>query len=124
MPRLYKELYRIQRKLENHYTDMQDIEFTIEDGRLWMLQTRVGKRNGQAAIRMAVEMANQKLITKDTAIIRVKPEQLDELLHPSVAPVAEKKAVELAKGLPAGPGGALGRVSPLPTTQRPGQEGR
>jgi pyruvate,orthophosphate dikinase len=110
MPRLYKELYGIQRKLENHYTDMQDIEFTIEDGRLWMLQTRVGKRNGQAAIRMAVEMANQKLITKDTAIIRVKPEQLDELLHPSVAPVAEKKAVELAKGLPAGPGGALGRV--------------
>ncbi|MBA4373524.1 MAG: pyruvate, phosphate dikinase [Thermodesulfovibrio sp.] len=110
MPKLYKELYAIQRKLEKHYSDMQDIEFTIEDGHLWMLQTRVGKRNGQAAIRMAVEMAGEKLITKETAILRVKPEQLDELLHPSVAPVAEKKAVELGKGLPAGPGGAVGRI--------------
>lgn len=110
MPKLYKELYAIQRRLEKHYTDMQDIEFTIEDGRLWMLQTRVGKRNGQAAIRMAVEMANEKQISKETAIMRVKPEQLDELLHPSVAPVAEKKATELAKGLPAGPGGAIGRI--------------
>ncbi|MGC2063988.1 MAG: pyruvate, phosphate dikinase [Thermodesulfovibrionales bacterium] len=110
MPKLYKELYAIQKRLEKHYTDMQDIEFTIEDGRLWMLQTRVGKRNGQAAIRMAVEMAVEKLISKETAVLRVKPEQLDELLHPSVAPVAEKKAVELAKGLPAGPGGAVGRI--------------
>ncbi len=110
MPKLYKELYAIQRKLEKHYSDMQDIEFTIEDGRLWMLQTRVGKRNGQAAIRMAVEMAGEKLISKETAVLRVKPEQLDELLHPSVAPVAEKKALELAKGLPAGPGGAVGRI--------------
>ncbi|MBI5075403.1 MAG: pyruvate, phosphate dikinase [Nitrospirae bacterium] len=110
MPKLYKELYGIQRKLEKHYSDMQDIEFTIEDGRLWMLQTRIGKRNGQAAIRMAVEMANEKQISKETAIMRVKPEQLDELLHPSVAPVAEKKATELAKGLPAGPGGAIGRI--------------
>ena len=110
MPKLYKELYAIQRKLEKHYSDMQDIEFTIEDGRLWMLQTRIGKRNGQAAIRMAVEMANEKQISKETAIMRVKAEQLDELLHPSVAPVAEKKAVELAKGLPAGPGGAIGRI--------------
>ena len=110
MPKLYKELFAIQKKLEKHYRDMQDIEFTIEDGRLWMLQTRIGKRNGQAAIRMAVEMANEKLITKDVALIRVKPEQLDELLHPSVDPAAEKNAVELAKGLPAGPGGALGKV--------------
>lgn len=110
MPKLYKELYAIQKRLERHYTDMQDIEFTIEEGRLWMLQTRVGKRNGQAAIRMAVEMAGEKLIGKETAVLRVKPEQLDELLHPSVAPVAEKKAVELAKGLPAGPGGAVGRI--------------
>jgi pyruvate,orthophosphate dikinase len=89
---------------------MQDIEFTIEDGRLWMLQTRIGKRNGQAAIRMAVEMAKSKLISKETAVLRVRPEQLDELLHPSVDPGAEKKAVELAKGLPAGPGGAIGRA--------------
>ncbi len=110
MPKLYKELFAIQKKLERHYTDMQDIEFTIEDGRLWMLQTRVGKRNGQAAIRMAVEMARQKLITKATAVLRVKPDQLDELLHPSVDPSAEKKAVQIAKGLPAGPGGAEGKI--------------
>jgi pyruvate,orthophosphate dikinase len=110
MPKLYKQLFGIQKKLEKHYQDMQDIEFTIEEGRLWMLQTRVGKRNGQAAIRMAVEMAKSKLITKQTAVLRVKPDQIDELLHPSVAPVAEKQAVELGKGLPAGPGGAIGRV--------------
>lgn len=110
MPKVYKQLVDIRNKLERHYKDMQDIEFTIEDGRLWMLQTRVGKRNPQAAIRMAVEMAKQRLISKETAILRIKPEQLDILLHPSVAPVAEKKAVLLAKGLPAGPGGATGRV--------------
>lgn len=110
MPNLYKQLFAIEKKLEKHYQDMQDIEFTIEDGRLWMLQTRVGKRNGQAAIRMAVDMAKSKLITKETALLRVKPEQIDELLHPSVDPVAEKSAVELAKGLPAGPGGAMGKV--------------
>jgi len=110
MPRVYKQLVAIRNKLERHYRDMQDIEFTIEDGRLWMLQTRVGKRNPQAAIRMAVEMAKQRLISKETAILRIRPEQLDILLHPSVAPVAEKKAVVLAKGLPAGPGGATGRI--------------
>lgn len=110
MPKLYKELLGIEKKLERHYKDMQDIEFTIEDGKLWMLQTRVGKRNGQAAIRMAVEMAQEKLISKETAILRVKPDQIDELLHPSVDPVAEKKAGELAKGLPAGPGGATGKI--------------
>ncbi|MEW6117245.1 MAG: pyruvate, phosphate dikinase [Nitrospirota bacterium] len=111
MPKLYKELFTIQKKLERHYKDMQDIEFTIEDGRLWMLQTRVGKRNGQAAIRMAVEMAKERLIDKQTAILRVKPDQLDELLHPSVDPAAEKKATEVAKGLPAGPGGAVGKIT-------------
>jgi pyruvate,orthophosphate dikinase len=110
MPKLYKQLFTFQKKLEKHYKDMQDIEFTIEDGRLWMLQTRVGKRNGQAAIRMAVEMAKSKLITKDVALLRVKPEQIDELLHPSVDPGEEKKAVELAKGLPAGPGSAFGKI--------------
>ena len=110
MPKVYKQLFTIQTRLEKHYRDMQDIEFTIEDGRLWMLQTRVGKRNGQAAIRMAVEMAKSRLISKETALMRVKPEQIDELLHPSVDPLAEKKAVELAKGLPAGPGGAVGQV--------------
>jgi pyruvate,orthophosphate dikinase len=110
MPKLYRELHKYERALENHYTDMQDIEFTIEDGKLWMLQTRVGKRNGQAAIRMAVEMAKENLISRETAILRVKPDQIDELLHPSVDPAAEKKAVKLAKGLPAGPGGAKGRI--------------
>jgi pyruvate,orthophosphate dikinase len=110
MPKLYKELHRYEKDLENHYTDMQDIEFTIEDGKLWMLQTRIGKRNGQAAIRMAVEMAKQKLISKETALLRVRPDQIDELLHPSVDAAAEKKAGVLAKGLPAGPGGAKGRV--------------
>ena len=110
MPKIYKQLFAFQKKLEKHYKDMQDIEFTIEDGRLWMLQTRVGKRNGQAAIRMAVEMAKSKLITKETALLRVKPDQIDELLHPSVDPSDEKKAVELAKGLPAGPGSAFGKV--------------
>src|SRR3989338_1222818 len=110
MPKLYKELFTIEKNLEKHYRDMQDIEFTIEDGKLWMLQTRVGKRNGQAAIRMAVEMAKQKLIAKEIAISRVKPEHIDELLHPSVDPDEEKKAVEFAKGLPAGPGGATGKV--------------
>lgn len=110
MPQLYKQLFAIQKKLEKHYRDMQDIEFTIEDGRLWMLQTRVGKRNPHAAIRMAVEMVKQKLISKEEAILRIKPDQLDVLLHPSVAPVAEKKAVFLAKGLPAGPGGAAGKI--------------
>lgn len=110
MPQLYKQLFAIQKKLEKHYRDMQDIEFTIEDGRLWMLQTRVGKRNPHAAIRMAVEMVKQRLISKEEAILRIKPDQLDVLLHPSVAPVAEKKAVFLAKGLPAGPGGAAGKI--------------
>jgi pyruvate,orthophosphate dikinase len=110
MPDLYRQLFKIQKKLETHYQDMQDIEFTIEDGKLWMLQTRTGKRNGQAAIRMAVEMAESKLISKETALLRVNPDQLDELLHPSVDPQATKKAVELAKGLPAGPGGAVGRI--------------
>jgi pyruvate, orthophosphate dikinase len=110
MPKLYQQLFKIQRSLEKHYTDMQDIEFTIENGTLWMLQTRTGKRNGQAAIRMAVEMAKSRLINKETALMRVNPEQIDELLHPSVDPGAEKKAIELVKGLPAGPGGALGRI--------------
>ncbi len=121
MPKVYKQLFTIRQKLEKHYTDMQDIEFTIEDGRLWMLQTRVGKRNGQAAIRMAVDMAKQRLITKETAILRVKPDQLDELLHPSLDPVAETKAVELAKGLPAGPGAPWAGWFSLPMMPMPGQ---
>lgn len=110
MPESYQQLVTIRNTLENHYTDMQDIEFTIQDGRLWMLQTRSGKRNGAAAIKMAVDMANEKLINRNTALMRIKPEQLDELLHPNLDPDSEKKATTLAKGLPAGPGAASGRI--------------
>ncbi|MBU2567532.1 MAG: pyruvate, phosphate dikinase [Elusimicrobia bacterium] len=110
MPHLYRQLWTIQKKLEKHYRDMQDIEFTIQDGVLWMLQCRVGKRNGPAAVRMAVDMLKEKLIKKEDAVLRVTPSQLDELLHPIVDPVAEKNAKPLAKGLPAGPGGASGMI--------------
>lgn len=110
MPKLYEELAEIRTTLETYYTDMQDIEFTIQEGRLWMLQTRTGKRNGAAAIKMAVDMANEGLIDKKTALMRVNPEQLDELLHPALDPESEKAATLLAKGLPAGPGGASGRI--------------
>lgn len=110
MPGLYKELYAIQRRLELHYKDMQDIEFTIEKGKLYMLQCRVGKRNGVAAVRMATEMFKEKLIDIKTAVMRVAPNQLVELLLPMLDPNAEKSAAVIAKGLPAGPGGAKGRV--------------
>jgi len=110
MSALYNQLDDIQKKLERHYTDMQDIEFTIQKGRLWMLQTRTGKRNGPAAVRMAIEMCDSGLIAKKEALKRVKPSQLDELLHPMLDPEAENKATELAKGLPAGPGGANGMI--------------
>lgn len=110
MPELYNQLANIRIQLENHYSDMQDIEFTIEEGRLWMLQTRVGKRNGAAAIKIAVDMANEGMIDKKTALMRVKPAQLDELLHPMLDPKTEKSATPLAKGLPAGPGAASGKI--------------
>ena len=110
MPKLYKELYATQKRLEKHYRDMLDIEFTIENGRFWMLQCRVGKRNGPAAVRMAVDMLKEKLINKQEAVMRVTPGQLDELLHPIIDPKAEKSAKPMAKGLPAGPGGAVGQI--------------
>ncbi|MBS4066248.1 MAG: pyruvate, phosphate dikinase [Chitinophagaceae bacterium] len=110
MPTLYKELYGYQKKLEKHYKDMQDIEFTIEKGKLYMLQCRVGKRNGVAAVRMATEMHKEKLIDTKTAIKRVGPNQLVELLLPMLDPKAELTQPVIAKGLPAGPGGAKGRV--------------
>lgn len=110
MPAQYKELYSYQRRLEKHYKDMQDIEFTIEKGKLYMLQCRVGKRNGVAAVRMATEMYKEKLIDAPTAIMRVGPNQLVELLLPMLDPKAELTAPVIAKGLPAGPGGAKGRV--------------
>lgn len=110
MPEVYRQLDAIRTTLERHYKDMQDIEFTIQEGRLWMLQCRVGKRTGTAALNMAMDMLAEGLITKAEAVMRVKPSQLDELLHPIVDPAAEKKATPIAKGLPAGPGGAFGQV--------------
>ena len=110
MSELYDELDGIRINLEKHYADMQDIEFTIENDRLWMLQTRVGKRNGIAAVKMATDMLAEGLIEKETALNRVKPSQLDELLHPMVDPEAEENATKLAEGLPAGPGGATGQI--------------
>ena len=109
-PAPYRELDEIQRSLEKHYRDMLDIEFTIQSGRLWMLQCRIGKRNGPAAVRMAAEMEQSGQISAAEAVMRVAPSQLDELLHPIVDPEAEKAATLLASGLPAGPGGASGRV--------------
>jgi pyruvate,orthophosphate dikinase len=110
MPKLYKELDAIKKRLELHYRDMQDIEFTIEKGTLYMLQCRVGKRNGVAAVRMATDMYKEKLIDATTAILRVAPNQLVELLLPMLDPKAEIATAPIAKGLPAGPGGAKGRV--------------
>ena len=109
-PAPYKELDKIQHSLEKHYRDMLDIEFTIQSGRLWMLQCRIGKRNGPAAVRIAAEMEQSGQISSDEAVMRVSPSQLDELLHPIVDPEVEKVTAILASGLPAGPGGATGRV--------------
>lgn len=108
MPKAYAELEQIYKKLEAHYKDMQDIEFTIQKGRLWMLQTRNGKRTAEAAVRIAVEMVEEGLIDKETAVMRVEPEQLDQLLHPTFDPEADKKII--ARGLPASPGAATGRI--------------
>lgn len=110
-PAAYAELIAIREKLEQHYRDMLDIEFTIQEGKLWMLQCRVGKRTGQAAVRIAVEMLEQGLISKEEVLMRVTPAQLDELLHSMLDPAAEAKAQVLAKGLPAGPGGAAGCIA-------------
>ncbi len=110
MPSLYKELSEIETKLENHYKDMQDIEFTVQDGKLWLLQTRNGKRTGFAMVRMAIEMLEENFIDDKTALLRVEPNKLDELLHPVFDGNAIKQAVVLAKGLPASPGAATGQL--------------
>ncbi|MBM3566654.1 MAG: pyruvate, phosphate dikinase, partial [Alphaproteobacteria bacterium] len=108
MPAIFKELSRVRTVLEKHYKDMQDMEFTVERGRLWMLQTRNGKRTAAAALKIACEMVDEKLITPADAIRRVDPLQLDQLLHPTLDPKAEREI--LARGLPASPGAASGRV--------------
>lgn len=110
MPDVYKELVNVRNRLESHYGDMQDIEFTIQENRLYMLQTRVGKRTGMAALNMAMDMLDEKLIDEKTAITRVSATQLNEMLHPLIDPEAEKLATSLAEGLPAGPGGASGQI--------------
>ena len=110
LPDVYNELDLIRQTLEHHYNDMQDIEFTIEEGRLWMLQTRTGKRTGPAAIKIAVDMVDEKMISKKDAIMRVTPDQIDELLHPKLHIEDEEKTTILARGLPAGPGGGVGQV--------------
>jgi pyruvate,orthophosphate dikinase len=109
MPEAFNELTKIYKKLENHYRDMQDIEFTIENKKLWMLQTRSGKRTAKASIKIAVDMVSEKLITKDEALLRIDPKILDTLLHPTLDPKAKKNII--AKGLPASPGAATGKVT-------------
>ena len=110
MPEVYKELDAIRLHLEEHFRDMQDIEFTIQDGKLWMLQCRIGKRTGLAALNMAMDMMDEGMIDEKTAILRVSPTQLDEILHPILDPASEKKAKVVANGLPASPGGAVGKA--------------
>lgn len=110
MPKLYDQLYDIRNKLESHYKDMQDIEFTIQEGRLYMLQCRVGKRTATAALNMAMDMHEEGMIDEKTMVCRLNPKSLDEMLHPIVDPVQEKLAVKVAEGLPAGPGGAWGKI--------------
>src|SRR6266576_933630 len=108
MPQAFKELKRIYGVLERHYRDMQDLEFTVEQGKLWMLQTRAGKRTAKAALRIAVEFANEGLITRKEAVTRIDPGALDQLLHPAIDPNAERKII--ATGLPASPGAASGEI--------------
>jgi pyruvate,orthophosphate dikinase len=108
MPEIYRELDGIREKLERHYTDTQDIEFTIQNGKLWMLQTRTGKRTAEAAVRIAVEMEAEGLIDRKTAVLRVEPEQVEQLLHKRLDPSADYEAI--TKGLPASPGAAVGQA--------------
>jgi len=108
MPAAFAELSRIYQALERHYRDMQDLEFTVEQGKLWMLQTRGGKRTAKASLKIAVDLANEGLITRDEAVTRVEPGSLDQLLHPTIDPNAEREVV--ATGLPASPGAACGEI--------------
>jgi len=111
MPNIYKELVDIYKKVEKHYKDMQDMEFTIQEGKLFILQTRNGKRTAAAALKIAVDMVDEGLIDKKTAVLRIDPNQLDQLLHKRLDPKAKAKAKVLAKGLPASPGAAVGKIA-------------
>jgi len=108
--RIYDALVKVRNKLEHHFRDMQDIEFTVQQGTLYILQTRNGKRSGSAAVKIALDMVTEKLIDKNTAILRVTPEHLDQLLHRRIDPKALKEAVSLIRGLNASPGAAVGRI--------------
>ncbi len=110
MPEVYEQFHQIATQLERHYKDVQDVEFTIERGKLWMLQTRAGKRTGAAAVKIAVDMCHEGVIDKATAVQRVDPAALDQLLHPTIDPEARKKAAPLTTGLPASPGAASGKA--------------
>ncbi|NLA44119.1 MAG: pyruvate, phosphate dikinase [Candidatus Cloacimonetes bacterium] len=110
MPEVYKQLFEIQKKLEEHAKDMQDLEFTIQEGRLWLLQTRTGKRTGFAMVKIAMDMVREGLIDEKTALLRMDPNKLDELLHPVFSQEGLAKAKEIAKGLPASPGAATGQI--------------
>jgi pyruvate,orthophosphate dikinase len=110
MPKLYQELDEIQQKLEDHYKDMQDLEFTIQEGKLWLLQTRNGKRTGAAMVKIAMDLYREKKLDQKTALLRVEPNKLDELLHPVFDTAAMKKATVIANGLPASPGAATGQI--------------
>ena len=110
MPELYKELDALQNKLENHYHDMQDMEFTVQEGKLWFLQTRNGKRTGTAMVKIAMDLVREGLIDEKTAILRCEPQKLDELLHPVFDKEALKKAKVITQGLPASPGAACGQI--------------
>jgi pyruvate,orthophosphate dikinase len=108
MPTVYKQLHKILKKLERHYKDMQDVEFTVENKKLWMLQTRSGKRTAKSAVKIAVDMVKEKLISKKEAVLRIDPNSLDTLLHPTLD---EKDSINvIANGLPASPGAASGKV--------------
>ncbi len=111
MPAAYAQLRKITSSLEKHYKDVQDFEFTIEEGKLYMLQTRNGKRTGPAAVRIAVDMVGERLIDKKEAVMRVAPNQLDQLLHPVLDPALRKDLQKIAIGLPASPGAAVGRAA-------------
>ena len=110
MPEIYKQLDDIQTKLENHYRDMQDMEFTVQEGKLWFLQTRNGKRTGAAMVKIAMDLLRQGMIDEKTALMRIEPNKLDELLHPVFDKQAQKKAKVWVKGLPASPGAATGLI--------------
>jgi len=109
MPGVYAELVDVYQRLESHYRDMQDLEFTVQNGHLWLLQTRTGKRTGRAAVRIAVEMVDEDIIDEKTAVMRVEPTQLEQLLHPMIDPSVQADAI--ARGLPASPGAASGKIS-------------